>query len=215
MTNSKLYMYPHGDITQLFGMNPTLYSAVSDLRIKGHNGWDIARPYGTPVLAVCDGYIADVKDSPDGYGRHIRLISNKQDDGSYYEITYGHLSEIKVSIGQRVTRGNVIGNCGNSGFVVSGGTPYWGGANPDNRGTHLHLTIRRLTDLANLYNPAPLLYPGDKYGYNVEDYTNGFSGAIDPAPFFEDEIVGQAKSVIELAKALIARVVQFLIAYKK
>ena len=206
MKGAKLYRYPHGNITQLFGENPQLYSGIPGLLIKAHNGWDIALPYGTPVMAVCDGYVADIKDSPNGYGRHIRLISKKQDDNYYYEITFGHLSEIKIRMGDSVRAGDVIGACGNSGFVVTGAVAYWRGYNPDHRGTHLHATIRRLRD----YVPGEAIfkYPNDSRYYHIMNYDNGFAGAIDPVDFFEDEIKQQAMTVIEMVKAYLAKVVK-------
>ena len=45
-----------------------------------------------------------------GYGNHIVIRH-----GFGYETLYGHLNRIKVRPGQRVTRGDVIGELGNSG----------------------------------------------------------------------------------------------------
>lgn len=208
---AKLYRYPYGDIVQLFGENPELYQKVLDLRIKAHNGWDIFQPYGTPVLAVCDGEIADIKFTPEGYGRHIRLISDWL-NGVCYEITYGHLADFEIvgvtplQIGSRVKKGDLIGFCGNSGFVVSGGVAYWGGSNPDKKGTHLHFGIREYSQTDTGWSS---FFPNGK-SYFVKNYENGFCGAVDPAPFFEEEIGKQAESVIELAKRIIDQVVKFL-----
>lgn len=203
--NAKLYRYPYGDVVQLFGENPELYSAISSLGMKAHNGWDIFQPYGTPILAVCNGTIADIKFSPEGYGRHIRLISN-WDDGVCYEVTYGHLAEIKpFKVGDRVMAGEVLGTCGNSGFVVSQGVPYWGDSNPDKMGTHLHFGIRKYSQ-----TPTPWMVTYPTGNYYVVDYQNGYCGGIDPMPFFKDEIDRQARSVIELAKRIIEQVKLFL-----
>ena len=206
MDNAKLYRYPQGNITQLFGENPNLYAFMN---LKGHNGWDIYMPYGTPVRAVCRARVVDIKEDPTGFGKHVRIITDLIDD-YYYEITFGHLSEIKTKVGNWVIAGDIIGLCGNTGFVVSGGTAYWKGYNPDNKGTHLHIGIRKLTVPKSGYNSAIISYPLDKYGYNVEDYNNGMKGAIDPLPFFEDEIKRQAVSLIELVKRFIAEFSNFM-----
>lgn len=204
---AKLYRYPFGDIVQLFGENPQLYQRFPELKIKAHNGWDIYQSYGTPLLAVCDGEIADIKDTPTGYGRHIRLISDWDGDACY-EITYGHLADIVIGlkIGDRVKKGQEIGYVGNSGFVVSAGVAYWGGSNPDKKGTHLHFGIREYSRIDTGWST---FYPNGK-SYFVKNYENGFSGAIDPTPFFEEEIKKQAESVIQFALRIIEQVKQFL-----
>lgn len=204
---AKLYRYPYGDIVQLFGENPELYQRFPELKIKAHNGWNIYQPYGTSILAVCDGEIADIKDTPEGYGKHIRLISDWEGD-TCYEITYGHLAEVVrgLYIGEKVKAGQVIGYCGNSGFVVSNSIAYWGGSNPDKKGTHLHFGVREYSKENTGWQTS---YRNGKT-YYVKNYENGFCGAIDPAPFFEEEIKNQAESIIQLALRIIEQVKLFL-----
>lgn len=155
--------YPEGSFTQYFGENPDLYKYLD---LAGHNGIDIIAPYGEPILAPCDLVIGEIKNTPEGYGRHIRAI------GSGYEWTFGHLSEISCELGQFVKEGDVIGKMGNSGFVVSGSTPYWK-YNPY-AGTHLHLTIRKLGKNGDPY----VIY--NNTTYPIANYENGYKGAIDP-----------------------------------
>lgn len=204
--NAKLYRYPYGDVVQLFGESPELYSAISTLGIKGHNGWDIYQPHGTPLLAVFNGTVVDIKNDPNGYGRHIRLMSDWVGD-TCYEATYGHLAEIQgdLRIGDRVIAGEQIGTCGNTGFVVSQNVAYWGGSNPDKRGTHLHFGVREFVSYPTGWTCA---YLGKIW--NVKNYKNDYCGAVDPMPFFEAEINKQAQSVIELAKRVIKQVRDFL-----
>lgn len=103
-----------------------------------HKGIDIAAPRGTEVVATRAGEVIDVYNScnhdygkPDandpngcggGYGNRV-YIDHK--DG--YVSRYAHLSEVKVSKGQRVSAGQVIGTVGSTG---------------DSTGFHLHFEIR-------------------------------------------------------------------------
>lgn len=168
-------MYPKGNLTQGFGENPRLYRPWG---LEGHNGQDYVAPYGTDLLAVEDGQVIDVNYSEDGFGKYIRILSDYQDElGHRREWTYGHLSAIRVVVGERVQAGEKVGEMGNTGFVVSGSTPFWQ-HNPY-AGTHLHLGLRK----------AYLAEDGFRYSsksprIRIVNYYNGYKGAIDPAPLF-------------------------------
>ena len=86
-----------------------------------HAGTDMAGPVGTPIYASADGVVTEAG-WVSGYGRLIKI---KHEFG--VETRYGHLSAIKVSKGQRVSRGERIGDMGNSGRST---------------GPHLHYEIR-------------------------------------------------------------------------
>ena len=129
--NLILKNYPQGHITQWFGENPSLYAWLG---LKGHNGIDIVAPYGTPIFAFKGGKVVNVEFQDGGYGGQVRIMD---DD---YEYIYAHLSKIDTKIGYRVNEGDKIGEMGNTGFVVSGATPFWK-YNPY-AGTHLHFGIR-------------------------------------------------------------------------
>lgn len=164
-------LYPQGDVTQWFGENKELYSArvcSGGVCLQGHNGIDIVRPHGTPILSVCDGKVVEVRDKVDGYGMHVRIL------GEGYEWVYGHLSKIECVPGQEVKRGEQIGLMGNTGFVVSGATPFWQ-FNPF-AGTHLHLGRRpfKVWDGTGTHNMS---YPtGDKG--NIVGYPGDFLGSV-------------------------------------
>ena len=86
-----------------------------------HEGTDMAGSYGTPIYATADGVITHAGwDS--GYGRLVKI---RHDFG--VETRYAHLSQIRVEVGQRVSRGDRIGDMGNSGRST---------------GTHLHYEVR-------------------------------------------------------------------------
>lgn len=135
--------YPRGSITQYFGENKALYAKnvcfMGRCMTGGHNGIDAVAPWGTPVYAVKSGKVVEVKHDAGGYGKHVRILTHDTPIGGE-EWTYGHLSSISVKLGQWVQEGEEIGKMGNTGFVVSGATPYWK-ANP-HAGTHVHLTKR-------------------------------------------------------------------------
>jgi murein DD-endopeptidase MepM/ murein hydrolase activator NlpD len=90
------------------------------------NAWDLAFPFGTPLIAVADGVIGSQigalsRSAPQLQGLRCHL---KTDGNEFY---YAHLSRLAVVAGQRVRKGDPIG--------LSGAA---NGAN------HLHLAVRRL-----------------------------------------------------------------------
>ncbi len=177
LQGAKLAKWPKGQVTQWYGENAVLYSSLAG--IKWHNGIDIAMPFRTPVLAAHDGTIYEVLDAPKGYGKHVRIISDKI-EGIYFDTVYGHQDEIIVKEGQKVKAGDQIGYEGNSGFVVSAGTiVFWGNA-PAGKGVHLHFGLRILTDTVDEHSNTSILGKN----YVINDYNNGTHGAIDPMPYF-------------------------------
>jgi murein DD-endopeptidase MepM/ murein hydrolase activator NlpD len=167
--------HPLGDITQHFGENPALYRSYSDLGLKAHNGIDLVRPHGTHMYAIEDGIVVDVKDDAGGYGKHVRLF-NKQVSREW---TYGHCHFIGVRVGQQVRAGQFVATMGNTGFVVSGDTPFWTGGGNSYGGTHLHLGVREVQE-----SPTGWAYPQSTIKIRVRNYQNGYRGSIDPIPFF-------------------------------
>jgi murein DD-endopeptidase MepM/ murein hydrolase activator NlpD len=88
---------------------------------RKHEGQDFAGAYGTAIFATADGVVVHAGWS-NGYGRLIKI------QHAYgIETRYGHLSQIRVQVGQKVSRGERIGDMGNSGRST---------------GTHLHYEIR-------------------------------------------------------------------------
>jgi murein DD-endopeptidase MepM/ murein hydrolase activator NlpD len=193
--NYKHRKYPHGDISQFFAESPTLYR---HLNMDGHNGIDIVRPWYSPLYAVEDGIVADVKNSPDGYGKHLRIIT---DTG--HEWTYGHNALNLVEIGQKVKAGDEIAKMGNTGFVVSShnGNGFWADGSNKWAGTHLHLGLREVEIVTRggwRYNPnTPMI--------KVKNYNNGFHGSIDFAHMLmaEDEPDTDRKMDINIVIKLI------------
>jgi murein DD-endopeptidase MepM/ murein hydrolase activator NlpD len=86
-----------------------------------HSGTDFAGAYGTPILSTGDGVVVEAG-WMNGYGRAVKI---RHDFG--IETLYAHMSQIRVDKGQRVSRGDRIGDMGNSGRST---------------GTHLHYEVR-------------------------------------------------------------------------
>lgn len=74
-----------------------------------HAGMDFAAPTGTDVFAPGNGTVV-AAGWQQGYGNCIQISH-----GFGYLTLYGHLHRIKVRKGQKVTRGEVIGEVGNTG----------------------------------------------------------------------------------------------------
>lgn len=100
-----------------------------------HTGIDIANQKGTPVVATADGRVK-FAGWQEGYGKAIVIEHNHG-----YVTIYGHLSSIKVKVGQNVTRGEVIGLMGDTGTAT---------------GPHLHYEVWKDNKLCN---PVKFLDP--------------------------------------------------------
>ncbi|MFY0653010.1 MAG: M23 family metallopeptidase [Cyclobacteriaceae bacterium] len=76
-----------------------------------HNGLDFSAPRGTPVYVTGDGVVKKVQSKDrGGYGKYIYV-----DHGFGYITRYAHLYSINVKKGQKVKRGELIGQVGNTG----------------------------------------------------------------------------------------------------
>ena len=70
-----------------------------------HYGQDFSVPYGTDVYATGDGTVIESGWNSGGFGNYIVI-----DHGYGLQSTYGHLSQIKVSKGMNIKRGDLIGS---------------------------------------------------------------------------------------------------------
>jgi murein DD-endopeptidase MepM/ murein hydrolase activator NlpD len=87
-----------------------------------HTGIDLPAPTGTPVRAAAGGRVAWAAFHAGGWGYLVTLAN-----GHGVRTLYAHLSRIDVQVGQRVTRGAVLGAVGATG---------------DATGPHLHFEVR-------------------------------------------------------------------------
>lgn len=86
-----------------------------------HSGIDIATKTGTPIKSPADG-IVSFSDTKDAFGKVIVI-----DHGYGYTTFYGHCSKLLKKVGDKVKRGDVIANVGNTGRST---------------GPHLHYEVR-------------------------------------------------------------------------
>jgi murein DD-endopeptidase MepM/ murein hydrolase activator NlpD len=95
------------------GSGPVLWPTsgiITQYPIWYHMAFDIANNVEPGVMAATDGVVTVPPFMRYGYGNHIII-----DRGDGFSTLYGHLSEIYVTSGQRVTRGQVIGRMGSTG----------------------------------------------------------------------------------------------------
>jgi murein DD-endopeptidase MepM/ murein hydrolase activator NlpD len=86
-----------------------------------HPGMDIAAPTGTPIRAADGGRVA-IAGWVGGYGNYTCIQHT-----SSLSTCYGHQSRINVSVGQQVSKGQIIGAVGSTGHST---------------GPHLHFEVR-------------------------------------------------------------------------
>ena len=115
-------------ITQYYGKTP--YSA-------NHTGIDYACPAGTPILASESGTVVHSGWLQGGWGYCVII---RHSDGN--ATLYAHLGECKVSVGEKVKKGQVIGLSGSTG---------------NSTGPHLHFEARHnWSDYTSHFNPMDL-----------------------------------------------------------
>ena len=118
-----------GDVTSRFGWRESPWGYSSDW----HPGIDIANDEGTPVYAAATGVVVR-SDWYGGYGKTVEI------DHGYGIVTlYAHNSDLEVSVGQTVEKGQIISYMGNTGYST---------------GPHLHYEVRVN---GNAVNPAKFL----------------------------------------------------------
>jgi len=76
-----------------------------------HPGIDIANDMGTPIVATADGVVEYAGWNSGGYGNMVDI-----NHGNGIMTRYGHASQVVVSVGQQVKRGQLIAYMGSTGF---------------------------------------------------------------------------------------------------
>lgn len=86
-----------------------------------HPGVDLRAPKGTLVYAMADGVVIEVEEMLIGYGHFVRIAHN----GTISSL-YAHLDKVQVQPGQKVAKGETIGDVGITGWST---------------GPHLHFEV--------------------------------------------------------------------------
>ncbi len=120
-----------GTLTQGYGN-----TGFTSLGYNFHNGLDIAAPAGQPIYAAADGTVATCDTGEAAYGNWCTIKHNiEAASGNRCVVSlYAHMRSIKVSRGQAVKRGDLVGYEGNTGNTTR---LLYG---PE-RGYHLHFTV--------------------------------------------------------------------------
>ncbi|WP_259945928.1 DUF5930 domain-containing protein [Jannaschia sp. W003] len=101
-----------------------------------HSGMDFAGARGTPIHSTADGVVT-YAGWQSGYGKLVKIRH-----AFGFETRYAHLNQIRVTKGQRVSRGERIGDMGTTGRST---------------GVHLHYEVRRN---GSAINPATFITAG-------------------------------------------------------
>jgi murein DD-endopeptidase MepM/ murein hydrolase activator NlpD len=99
--------------------------------LKMHNGIDLTAPTGTAVYSTGNGVVVSVANTHD-YGKNVTV-----DHGYGYKTIYAHLDKISVKKGQRLLRGDAIGEVGSTGRSTA---------------PHLHYEVRKNNKTENPIN---------------------------------------------------------------
>jgi len=109
-------------ITQVFGPTAFVLEPPLGPYRHFHTGIDMSATIGSPVMAAADGVVVAVGHTASGYGNYVVIAH-----GAGIETLYGHLLTTKVTFGARVSRGQVIGLEGSTGYST---------------GPHVHFELR-------------------------------------------------------------------------
>ena len=119
-TGSGFMLPVNARITSSYGMR--LHPVLGYWKL--HDGTDFGASCGTPIRAAASGVVSERYYNA-GYGNRL-MIDHGRVDGYYVTTGYNHASRYIVGVGQRVSRGQVIGYIGSTGYST---------------GCHLHLMV--------------------------------------------------------------------------
>lgn len=103
-------------------------------KYSNHSGMDIGANYGQPIYACASGTVTTAKFG-EAYGYHVVI-----NHGNGFSTLYGHMIRYTVKVGDYVTRGEIIGYVGSTGWSTA---------------PHLHLTMYYNGNLVNPLNYLP------------------------------------------------------------
>ncbi|MDQ1299746.1 MAG: hypothetical protein QG636_414 [Patescibacteria group bacterium] len=135
-------------------------AAYQEFGFTRHNGVDLALSTGQPIHAPFGCRVTKIGNEPNGSGLYVCLLSRRKfrfDDGdtAHVEITFMHLSEVRTTVGTRLSIGDVLARGGDTGRAS---------------GSHTHMAPKRVR--VNLFG-----------GYREKD-KNEANGTFDPEPYW-------------------------------
>lgn len=142
-------------------------------RSKGHLGIDFSMPNGTELRSIQSGEILKVVDY--GSANIGKGVFVKWNDGK--TAIYGHMRDISVNQGDKVSIGDLLGHSGNSGHVVGA-----------NGGYHLHFGLK--SEDGKFLDPSP-------YIKSIQNMNNSQFLANLPQ---KEEIINQSQSFFDIFK---------------
>jgi len=176
MTKFTLY-YPITNFyfSQRFGQN--LNPLYKKLKMEGHNGDDLACVSGVNTRSAQEGWVKYCGWAGDA-GWRIDIMSNDTFEYKgkqvYFSTVYMHnLPDFPVKVGQKVKTGDIIAHAGSTGAST---------------GPHCHISLIPYEKIGNVYTKL--------------EPDNGYSGCIDPAPYWTGktayEVAGLYAKIQEL-----------------
>lgn len=148
-------------VTQYFGKTVE----AKRLYVSGtHNGIDFRASVGTPVKAALSGTVRGIGNTDEqkgcySYGKWVLI-----DHPNGLSTMYAHLSLIKVSAGQSISTGEIIGYSGQTGYST---------------GPHLHVTVYATQGIAGIQK-----YSSSKNCKNVNIPIADVRAYLDPTLYF-------------------------------
>lgn len=171
-------------VNQPFGNKMPIYTSLG---LDGHNGIDAFALDGTKIYAAHDGVVTFAgEDGSAGMGVVLRTNEKKTWKGgepAFFKTLYWHMRKdgVLVRPGQKIKAGDLIGLADNTGLST---------------GSHLHFGLKPV-------------YQGeaDWEWWNVAQ-TNGYKGAIDPAPYFNGYAAQDAQTLLSTLQTIIAKLTE-------
>lgn len=151
------------------------YGELSPVRDNiPHHGIDLAMPSGTELRSVMDGVVERVVDyGSDNLGRGVFV---RNEDGTLS--IYGHMSQIKVKVGEHLHASESIGFSGNTGHSTA---------------SHLHYGMKDIN--GHWINPTP--YAEQVSNMSGNDVSWG-QFLLDKYNHFSDKVIGAEMNAVGL-----------------
>jgi murein DD-endopeptidase MepM/ murein hydrolase activator NlpD len=120
-TEVALITKPESQVVTLTTLSKPLDGKLAQGFHGFHRGIDILNPVGTPIIPITEGKVVEVSFGRLGWGNTVVI-----DHGNGLASRYAHMKDIKVIVGDSVSKDQALGTVGMTGWTT---------------GPHLHLEI--------------------------------------------------------------------------